>query len=208
MGCISVAYMWVLYDCAHDFVLAALSGGKSRGGAKRVLCSLFGWLLVGEGLGFTRTPWLWKAVIGGNTAVLACRLWSRSSTARSHPGPSDWLPPIQRTRPNQTHTWAGNRSEKVRTGFPFCTMALCQMFYGQLMAQFIWDCASAALKDAHSSLTALVLFQCWVVSLDFGESRHSPPPWNKHRHYPPFSAHCLLCLVCGALNGLFIKMRA
>lgn len=27
-----------------------------------------------KGVGFTRTPWLWKAVIGDNIAALACRL--------------------------------------------------------------------------------------------------------------------------------------
>lgn len=64
-------------------------------------------------VGFTRTPWLLKAVIGGNIAALACLLWSRSSTAKSRPEPSDWLLPIQRTRPSQTRTCAGQGEEMV-----------------------------------------------------------------------------------------------
>lgn len=41
------------------------------GAAKRVRCSLLEWLL-GRGAGFRRTPWMWKAVIGGNIAALVC----------------------------------------------------------------------------------------------------------------------------------------
>ena len=75
------------------------------------------WVAAGRDEVFTRTPWLWKAVIGGNIAVLACHLLSRSSTAKSHPELSGWLPPSPQTGPSQTHTCARKEREKGLRGF-------------------------------------------------------------------------------------------
>lgn len=90
--------VFVFWFSRHDFMV----------GKRVVVPSVSSALCLGDcwkGVGFTRTPWLWKAVIGGNIVALACRLWSRSSTARSRPEPSDWLLPSLRTGPSRTHTW-------------------------------------------------------------------------------------------------------
>lgn len=81
-------------------------GGRGTPSVSSALCLGGCW----KGVGFTRTPWLWKAVIGGNIAVLACLLWSRSSTARSHPARSGSLPPSPRTGPSRTHTYSVGNS--------------------------------------------------------------------------------------------------
>lgn len=98
---------------SFGFILADIICMKRWGG--RGLLSVSSALCLGgcwKGVGFTRTPWLWKAVIGGNIAVLACLLWSKSSTARSHPVRSGLLPPSPRTGPSQTHTYRDKTVEK------------------------------------------------------------------------------------------------
>lgn len=103
------------------FVLVFFSTGlelaKSR--STKFVLSLFEW--VGwDWVGFTRTPWLWKAVIGDSIAVLEYRLWSRNNTAGRHPVLSDWPRPSPQTGLSQTHTCKHNKEEQLLDRKQFC----------------------------------------------------------------------------------------